>query len=67
LLGVLGIGWLLAVFGLMALLFYALYSVSIEPNLPLLVKVAVFAFCFGSLMTSAKMLRNPKVKHRYDG
>jgi hypothetical protein len=66
LLGVLGMGWLLAVFGLMALLVYALYIVYVEPKLPLLVKVAVFAFFLGSIIVSGTTLRDAKIKHRYD-
>jgi len=65
-LGVLGIGWLLAVFGLMLLLGYALYGVFEQPDLPPLIKVAVFAFFFGAIMVSGEMLRNPKTKHQYE-
>jgi hypothetical protein len=64
-LGVWGMGWLLAVFGLMFLLYYALYGIYVEPKLPLLVKGVVFAFFLGSMITSGRMLRNSKAKHRY--
>jgi hypothetical protein len=66
LLGVIGMGWLLAVFGLMLLVLYVLHTVYVEPQLPLLVKGAVFAFFVGSMIVSAKMLRNAKAKRRYE-
>jgi hypothetical protein len=61
------LGWLLAVYGLMALLFYALYSVYAEPALPLLIKGAVFAGFFGSLILSGTMLRKASARHVYEG
>ena len=64
-LAVVGMGWLLAVFGLMALVTYAAYGVYVEPGLPLLVKGAVFAFFLGSMLASGQILRNAKAKHRY--
>jgi hypothetical protein len=61
------LGKLLAVFGLMALLFYALYSVYAEPVLPLLIKGAVFVGFLGSMVFSGTMLRNPNARHEYEG
>jgi hypothetical protein len=64
---VVALGWLLSVFGLMALLFYALYSVYAEPKLPLLIKGGVFAGFFGSIIFSGTMLRKASTKHVYEG
>ncbi|RUU10577.1 hypothetical protein EOD08_33100 [Mesorhizobium sp. M6A.T.Ca.TU.002.02.2.1] len=64
-LGISALGWLLAVFGLMALLGYALYGVYSDPVLPLLVKVAVMVMFFGSVTVSGQLLRTAKVKHPY--
>lgn len=66
-LGFLALGWLLAGFGLAALLYYTLYSVYSEPTLPLLIKGAVFAGFFGSIITSGTMLRKASAKHVYEG
>lgn len=61
------LGWLLAVFGLMALVSYVLHSVYAEPALPLLIKGAVFAGFFGSAISSGTMLRKASAKHVYEG
>jgi hypothetical protein len=65
-LAVVALGWLLAGFGLSALLFYALSSVYAEPALPLLIKGAVFAGFFGSIIFSGTMLRKSSAKHVYE-
>jgi hypothetical protein len=61
------LGWLLVVFGLMALVFYALYGVYAEPALPLLIKAAIFAGFLGSMYFSGKMLRKASARHGYEG
>lgn len=62
----LSLGWLLAVYGLLALLFYALYCVYSEPKLPFWIKGVVVASCFGSLIFSGTLLRKASVKHTYE-
>lgn len=61
------IGWLLAVYGMIALLGYASYSVYAESGLPLAIKIAVFTGLFGSLIVSGTLLRKPNARHVYKG
>ncbi|MER9191476.1 hypothetical protein [Mesorhizobium australicum] len=63
--GIAALGWLLAVFGLMALVLYVLYGVYDDPDLSRLIKAGVLAMFFGSVMASGQLLRSAKVKHPY--
>lgn len=64
-LGIVSLGWLLAVFGLMALLGYTLKGVYIQCELRPLIKGTVFVVFLGSMIVSAELLRSAKAKHEY--
>jgi hypothetical protein len=58
-------GWLVAVFGLMALLGYSFYAMCLEPSLPAIIKWSVGVALGGAMIFSAKMLRGVRVRHLY--
>lgn len=64
-LGILAAGWLLAVFGLGALLFYVLHGIYQEPKLLLLVRWAIIIAVPATLIVSGAFLRGAKAKHKY--
>lgn len=66
LIAVMKLAWMAAVFGLMGLLFYAIFMMFTDPGLPLPVSGCVLICFLEAMIFSSKLLRDPKVKHGYE-